>query len=184
MPPYSLLRVIVRKRRLRKRYPFTGRIVSIDPQEQVAVIDGDTIPGFMDAMAMSYKVKPPENPERTLPRRFHFCRSGQRTGGQRKWPLRLLARECQRYSPSENSTTRACDRSPHARPRRKCPRLFIHRSGWQAHFIQAISRESSARHFYLHALPVPGFLPAREQQLPRKSINTWGRTRRWPARSC
>jgi protein SCO1/2 len=43
-----------------KRYPFTGRIVSIDPQEQVAVIDGDTIPGFMDAMAMSYKVKPPE----------------------------------------------------------------------------------------------------------------------------
>jgi len=43
-----------------KRYPFTGRVVSIDPQEQVAVIDGDTIPGFMDAMAMSYKVKPPE----------------------------------------------------------------------------------------------------------------------------
>jgi protein SCO1/2 len=43
-----------------KRYPFTGRIVSIDPREQVAVIDGDTIPGFMDAMAMSYKVKPPE----------------------------------------------------------------------------------------------------------------------------
>ena len=43
-----------------KRYPFTGRVVSIDPQEQVAVIDGDIIPGFMDAMAMSYKVKPPE----------------------------------------------------------------------------------------------------------------------------
>ena len=43
-----------------KRYPFTGRIVSIDPQEQAAVIDGDTIPGFMDAMAMSYKIKPPE----------------------------------------------------------------------------------------------------------------------------
>jgi protein SCO1 len=42
-----------------KRYPFTGRVISIDAQEQSAVIDGDTIPGFMDAMAMSYKVKPP-----------------------------------------------------------------------------------------------------------------------------
>jgi len=42
-----------------KRYPFTGRIVSIDAQDQSAVIDGDAIPGFMDAMAMSYKIKPP-----------------------------------------------------------------------------------------------------------------------------
>ncbi len=42
-----------------KRYPFTGRVVSIDAQDQSAVIDGDKIPGFMDAMAMSYKVKPP-----------------------------------------------------------------------------------------------------------------------------
>jgi len=42
-----------------KRYPFTGRVVSIDPQDQSAIIDGDKIPGFMDAMAMSYKVKPP-----------------------------------------------------------------------------------------------------------------------------
>ena len=40
------------------RYSFTGRIVSIDSQEQSAVIDGDAVPGFMDAMAMSYKVKP------------------------------------------------------------------------------------------------------------------------------
>jgi protein SCO1/2 len=42
-----------------KRYPFTGRVVSIDAQGQSAVIDGDKIPGFMDAMAMSYRVKPP-----------------------------------------------------------------------------------------------------------------------------
>jgi protein SCO1/2 len=42
-----------------KRYALTGRVVSVDPQEQVAVIDGDNIPGFMDAMAMSYKIKPP-----------------------------------------------------------------------------------------------------------------------------
>jgi protein SCO1 len=41
-----------------KRYPFTGRVVSIDAQDQSAVIDGDAIPGFMDAMAMSYKIKP------------------------------------------------------------------------------------------------------------------------------
>jgi protein SCO1 len=41
-----------------KRYPFTGRIISIDAQAESAVIDGDNIPGFMDAMAMSYKIKP------------------------------------------------------------------------------------------------------------------------------
>jgi protein SCO1/2 len=42
-----------------KRYPFTGRILSVDTQNQAAVIDGDTIPGFMDAMAMTYRIKPP-----------------------------------------------------------------------------------------------------------------------------
>ncbi|MFZ0808002.1 MAG: SCO family protein [Candidatus Sulfotelmatobacter sp.] len=41
-----------------KRYPFTGRVLSIDTQEKTAVIDGDNIPGFMEAMAMSYKIKP------------------------------------------------------------------------------------------------------------------------------
>ncbi len=40
-----------------KRYPFTGRIVSVDKPTQTAVIDADTIPGFMEAMTMSYKVK-------------------------------------------------------------------------------------------------------------------------------
>jgi protein SCO1 len=41
-----------------KRYPFTGRVISIDAQNQSAIIDGDNIPGFMDAMAMEYKIKP------------------------------------------------------------------------------------------------------------------------------
>jgi|SRR5579862_853925 len=41
-----------------KRYPFTGRIISIDSQSESAMINGDDIPGFMDAMAMSYKIKP------------------------------------------------------------------------------------------------------------------------------
>jgi protein SCO1 len=40
------------------RYPFTGHIVFIDMQSQSAIIDGDKIPGFMDAMAMDYKIKP------------------------------------------------------------------------------------------------------------------------------
>ena len=43
-----------------KRYPFTGRVVSTDTQNQSAMIDGDDIPGFMLAMAMTYKVKPPD----------------------------------------------------------------------------------------------------------------------------
>jgi len=41
-----------------KRYSFTGRVVSIDGQAQSALIDGDAVPGFMAAMAMSYKIKP------------------------------------------------------------------------------------------------------------------------------
>jgi hypothetical protein len=40
-----------------KRYPFTGRIVSVDKSNQSAVIDGDMVQGFMEAMQMSYKVK-------------------------------------------------------------------------------------------------------------------------------
>jgi protein SCO1/2 len=43
-----------------KRYSLTGRVVSIDLQNHSAVIDGDAVPGFMDAMAMPYQVKPPE----------------------------------------------------------------------------------------------------------------------------
>jgi protein SCO1/2 len=41
-----------------KRYQFTGRIISIDNQAQSANIDGDLIQGFMEPMAMSYKIKP------------------------------------------------------------------------------------------------------------------------------
>jgi protein SCO1 len=41
-----------------QRYAFKGKVVSIDTQNQSAVIDGDAIPGFMDAMAMDYKIKP------------------------------------------------------------------------------------------------------------------------------
>jgi protein SCO1/2 len=41
-----------------KRYPFTGRIVSIDTQAQSASIDGDLVQGFMEPMVMTYKMKP------------------------------------------------------------------------------------------------------------------------------
>jgi protein SCO1 len=41
-----------------KRYPFTGRVISVDNDAQSAIINGDAIPGFMEAMAMPYKVKP------------------------------------------------------------------------------------------------------------------------------
>lgn len=41
-----------------KRYPFTGRIVSVDAKSDSATIDGDLIQGFMEPMVMSYKFKP------------------------------------------------------------------------------------------------------------------------------
>lgn len=40
------------------RYHFTGRIVSIDNHAQTALIEGDTVQGYMEAMAMNYKFKP------------------------------------------------------------------------------------------------------------------------------
>jgi protein SCO1 len=42
-----------------KRYPFTGRIVSLDTKSDSATIDGDLIQGFMEPMVMTYKFKPP-----------------------------------------------------------------------------------------------------------------------------
>jgi protein SCO1/2 len=41
-----------------KRYPFTGRIVSIDTHNDSATIDGDLIQGYMEPMEMTYKIKP------------------------------------------------------------------------------------------------------------------------------
>jgi protein SCO1/2 len=41
-----------------KRYPFTGRIVSIDAKAESANVDGDLIQGFMEPMVMTYKFKP------------------------------------------------------------------------------------------------------------------------------
>ena len=42
-----------------KRYPFTGRIVSINTQAQTADIDGDLVQGYMEPMVMTYTTKPP-----------------------------------------------------------------------------------------------------------------------------
>jgi protein SCO1 len=40
-----------------KRYPLTGRVVSIDKPTHSINVDGDAIPGFMAAMTMPYPVK-------------------------------------------------------------------------------------------------------------------------------
>ena len=41
-----------------KRYRFQGKVVSIDRRAKMADIDGEAIPGFMEAMTMPYQVKP------------------------------------------------------------------------------------------------------------------------------
>jgi protein SCO1 len=50
-----------------KRYPLTGRVVSVDKANQSLTIDGDEIPGFMGAMQMPYAVKDPSILEKVLP---------------------------------------------------------------------------------------------------------------------
>lgn len=41
-----------------KHYQLKGKVVSIDKQAKMANIDGDAVPGFMDAMTMPYPIKP------------------------------------------------------------------------------------------------------------------------------
>ena len=50
-----------------KRYHFTGRVISIDPRSESAFIYGDDIPGFMDSMGMSYKIKPTSTLDKLTP---------------------------------------------------------------------------------------------------------------------
>jgi protein SCO1/2 len=40
-----------------RRYPVSGKIVSLDPQHQTANIDAAAIPNYMEAMAMDYPIQ-------------------------------------------------------------------------------------------------------------------------------
>jgi len=40
------------------KYAFTGQVISVDMQSKTADIDGDLVQGYMEAMTMSYKVRP------------------------------------------------------------------------------------------------------------------------------
>ena len=40
-----------------KRYPFKGKIVSVDKEKKKAKIDHESIPGFMEAMSMDFPIK-------------------------------------------------------------------------------------------------------------------------------
>ncbi len=41
-----------------KRYAFKGKVVSVDRNAGTANVDGEAIPGFMEAMVMPYTIKP------------------------------------------------------------------------------------------------------------------------------
>lgn len=50
-----------------KRYHLRGKVVSIDKRAKMANIDGEAIPGFMDAMTMPYEVKPESELDKLVP---------------------------------------------------------------------------------------------------------------------
>lgn len=50
-----------------KRYHMKGKVVSVDKESKMAIIDGEAIPGFMDAMTMPYLVKPESELEKLAP---------------------------------------------------------------------------------------------------------------------
>jgi protein SCO1/2 len=41
-----------------KRYHFTGKVVSVDKSTSSAIVNNDTVPGYMEPMSMNYKIKP------------------------------------------------------------------------------------------------------------------------------
>ena len=41
-----------------KRYPFKGKVLTVDSLSKSASVDGADIPGFMSAMTMSYEIRP------------------------------------------------------------------------------------------------------------------------------
>jgi protein SCO1/2 len=41
-----------------KHYKLKGKVVSVDEQSKMVNVDSETIPGFMEAMTMPYKLKP------------------------------------------------------------------------------------------------------------------------------
>jgi Cu/Ag efflux protein CusF len=42
-----------------KRYPFKGKVISLDKQAGTVNINNESISGFMDPMVMPYTIKPP-----------------------------------------------------------------------------------------------------------------------------
>jgi Cu/Ag efflux protein CusF len=50
-----------------KRYPFKGKVVSIDRPSATAAINNEPVPGFMDPMVMSYTLKPPATLDQLQP---------------------------------------------------------------------------------------------------------------------
>jgi hypothetical protein len=50
-----------------KRYPFKGKIISIDKPSATASINNEPVPGFMDPMVMSYALKPPATLDQLQP---------------------------------------------------------------------------------------------------------------------
>jgi protein SCO1/2 len=43
-----------------KRYPLRGVVLSLQPADRITVVRHETIPGFMESMAMEFPVKNPE----------------------------------------------------------------------------------------------------------------------------
>jgi protein SCO1 len=50
-----------------KHYHLKGKVVSVDQRAKMLNVDSETIPGFMDAMTMPYKVKPESELEKLHP---------------------------------------------------------------------------------------------------------------------
>ena len=148
-----------------KRYHFTGQIMSIDTQNQSAVINGDNVPGFMSAMTMSYKIKPASMLSHLaagdlISADVVVIEPAHNSEGPSDYWLENVKVTGHVKMPSPSPGPGASQRMP--QPGDVVPNFsFTNQDGQR----QAISRQSSTTYVYLHAVPVPGFLPAYEREL-------------------
>ncbi len=140
-----------------KQYAVKGIIVGTDPAHGEVTVDSETIPGFMDAMTMPYKVKD-ANVLQDLHPGDHM--TGVLLVGEDKTVLDQIVITAQAqpdYKPQAQYHVPATGDA--------VPDFHLVNQSGRRNWLPSIPREGPARHLHLHALSALRLLPAHEPQL-------------------
>ncbi len=141
-----------------KQYSLKGTVVSIDKPNSSMVVNGEAIPGFMDAMAMPYKVK---NASELDPLAVGDSIAATIVGEKDDY----FVRDITVTAHSSAAPAKPVFRSAHPRTRRVGSEFQTGESEWTPHLARSISREDFVGDLYLHALSLRRFLSPRERRV-------------------